>query len=439
MKARLIIYRILVIFFLIASCSKEEVTTSNNSRGLYSPITIPAITTSEIYAITGESAISGGTISSDGGADISERGVCWDTSQNPTTSKSKTNDGSGTGSFSSSITGLSPGVTYYIRSYATNIMGTQYGEEISFSTLNIHWIKKSDFGGAAREDAVGFSIGNKGYVGTGYDGDKYIKDFWEYDPATNTWSQKADFGGTARCSAVGFSIGAKGYIGTGLNFTGTNYLGTKDFWEYDPSTNIWTQKADFAGIERFSAVGFSIGDKGYIGGGDKDLGQYPALNDFWEYDPSSDTWSQKSDIGTYFNTQDAIGFSIGTKGYIGTGYDGTGVLTDKFWEYNPATNTWTQKSSVGGYRRNSAVGFSIGGLGYVGTGELSDLKEDFWEYNPSTDKWTQKTDFVGGKRRSAIGFSIGDKGYVGTGSIGTPGYQQTYFNDFWEFDPNDKK
>ena len=73
------------------------------------------------------------------------------------------------------------------------------------------------------------------------------KDFWEYDPATNTWTQKADFGGTARYVAVGFSIGSKGYIGTGdddLN----QFL--KDFWEYDPATNTWTQKADFGGTAR---------------------------------------------------------------------------------------------------------------------------------------------------------------------------------------------
>src|ERR1700675_578988 len=99
------------------------------------------------------------------------------------------------------------------------------------------WTQKADFGGTARYDAVGFSIGSKGHIGTGYDGsDK--NDFWEYDPSANTWTQKADFGGTARALAVGFSIGSKGYIGTGNSYT-------KDFWEYDPDINTWTQKADF--------------------------------------------------------------------------------------------------------------------------------------------------------------------------------------------------
>ena len=75
--------------------------------------------------------------------------------------------------------------------------------------------RKPTSGEQPRLDAVGFSIGSKGYIGTGLPISGFVKDFWEYDPATNTWTQKADFGGTARHSAVGFSIGSKGYIGTG--------------------------------------------------------------------------------------------------------------------------------------------------------------------------------------------------------------------------------
>src|SRR4030095_14244615 len=89
------------------------------------------------------------------------------------------------------------------------------------------WTQKADFGGTARYGAVGFSIGSKGYIGTGYDG-TYLKDFWEYDPATDAWSQKANFGGTARYLATGFSVGSKGYVGTGLGSSGFK----NDFFEY---------------------------------------------------------------------------------------------------------------------------------------------------------------------------------------------------------------
>src|SRR5450432_1164123 len=83
------------------------------------------------------------------------------------------------------------------------------------------WTQKADFGGGSREFAVGFSIGSKGYLGTGRDNTETLKnDLWEYDPAANTWTQKANFGGTPRYFAVGFAIGDKGYIGTGTSSDG---------------------------------------------------------------------------------------------------------------------------------------------------------------------------------------------------------------------------
>ena len=81
-------------------------------------------------------ATSGGNITSDGGSTISARGVCWSTSQNPTIANSKTIDAGTTGTFTSSLTGLTLNTLYYVRSYATNSSGTSYGTQISFTTLN---------------------------------------------------------------------------------------------------------------------------------------------------------------------------------------------------------------------------------------------------------------------------------------------------------------
>lgn len=93
------------------------------------------IITANISNITYTSADCGGTITSDGGAKVTERGVCWSTNQNPTISDNKTIDGNGEGSFASNLTNLTPLTTYYVRSYATNSKGTSYGNEISFSTM----------------------------------------------------------------------------------------------------------------------------------------------------------------------------------------------------------------------------------------------------------------------------------------------------------------
>jgi hypothetical protein len=93
--------------------------------------------TAAVTNITSTTATSGGTVSADGGAAVTARGVCWSTSAIPTITDSKTTDSTGTGAFTSAITGLSSGTTYYVRSYARNSIGTTYGPELSFSTINL--------------------------------------------------------------------------------------------------------------------------------------------------------------------------------------------------------------------------------------------------------------------------------------------------------------
>lgn len=99
--------------------------------------TIPELTTVAVTEITMNSAVSGGTIVTDGGEDISAKGVCWSTSTNPTIADEKTSDGTGSANFSSAIVGLSEGTTYYVRAYATNEVGTAYGNELSFTTTQV--------------------------------------------------------------------------------------------------------------------------------------------------------------------------------------------------------------------------------------------------------------------------------------------------------------
>ena len=98
---------------------------------------IPTLNPTSINSIAFTSAASGGNITSDGGATITARGVCWSTTANPTVSLStKTVDGVGTGTFTSNITGLASNTTYYVRAYATNSAGTAYGAQQTFTTIN---------------------------------------------------------------------------------------------------------------------------------------------------------------------------------------------------------------------------------------------------------------------------------------------------------------
>ena len=95
---------------------------------------LAVVTTAIVTGVTQTTATTGGNVTDDGNAEVTARGVCWSTSQNPTTGSSKTSDGKGTGNFTSNITGLIPGTSYYARAYATNSEGTSYGNEISFSS-----------------------------------------------------------------------------------------------------------------------------------------------------------------------------------------------------------------------------------------------------------------------------------------------------------------
>jgi hypothetical protein len=110
-------------------------------------ITIPAIATKPAASITPTTAISGGDVSSNGGATITSRGICYNTSGNPTTASNVISSGNGLGSFYSDLVGLTPSTTYYVRSFATNSVGTAYGNQISFITISPFTIGQSYGGG----------------------------------------------------------------------------------------------------------------------------------------------------------------------------------------------------------------------------------------------------------------------------------------------------
>jgi N-acetylneuraminic acid mutarotase len=297
-----------------------------------------------------------------------------------------------------------------------------------------NWVELSDFEGVARSDAVSFTIGNRGYVCTGYDGYYRLGDLWEYNPEKNTWTQKAGFPGAERTGAVGFSISGKGYLGTG--FDGINKM--NDFWQYDPELDVWERKADFCGSARYAAIGFSINDRGYIGTGYD--GNY--LKDLWEYNPETDVWMQKTSLGGN-KRKDAITFVIDYKAYICTGIH-NGEYVDDFWEYDPATDSWIKKNSISNATDEdfdddyyltgiNRVGFSLNGKGYLATGGLGSVGSDVWEYDPVTDLWERKTVFEGSSRVDAVSFCIGNRAYLTTGRSSS-----SYFDDLWAFDPDNE-
>jgi len=115
-KGLLVITWLFLGFASINSCTKSS--------------SIPTLTTTAASEITTITAIAGGNVTSDGGASVTSRGVCWGTASMPTITNSKTRDGTGTDSFTSSITALTPNTRYYLRAYGTNSIVTAYGNEV---------------------------------------------------------------------------------------------------------------------------------------------------------------------------------------------------------------------------------------------------------------------------------------------------------------------
>ena len=202
---------------------------------------LPTITTNVVNTITENSVIGGGNVTDDGGCEVISKGSCWSINPNPTIANSKTTDGSGTGSFTSNITGLSCGTNYFIRAYATNSSGTVYGNSINFSTgmctyiptvvlntINKYGDTYATFSGSVTDDGSS-TVTERGFV-------------YSITPSPTTLSNKIISGsgvGVFSANAYGLSSSTKYYVRAyAINNVGTAYSNELDFTTLDSPTNV---------------------------------------------------------------------------------------------------------------------------------------------------------------------------------------------------------
>jgi uncharacterized protein (TIGR02145 family) len=121
-------------YYVSAYATNSEGTGYGQELSFTTSPLLPVVTTADPVATSTTTGTGGGTVTSDGGSAVTARGVCWNTSANPTTANSKTTDGTGTGTFTSNITGLTANTTFHVRAYATNSVGTAYGTDKTFTT-----------------------------------------------------------------------------------------------------------------------------------------------------------------------------------------------------------------------------------------------------------------------------------------------------------------
>lgn len=271
------------------------------------------------------------------------------------------------------------------------------------------WLQRADFGSVGRHRATALTIGNKGYMGLGHTngtGNNIVyKDWWQYDPASNSWTQKADYA-APNYAATAFATDTKAYIGGGDQLT-------FEYYAYDPQTNVWTAIANCP-VYVTDQTAFTINNKGYVMTG----------NSCYEFNPGGNSWNIKNampfSVGIW-----STSFVIGGSAYVKSG--------NQLYEYKASTDSWIVRAPCPGIATGGSSSFALNGKGYVISGYvgwLSELTKEIWEYNPGNNTWTQLEDFEGSARRFSCGITIQDRGYFGLGTNGIN------FNDWWAYDGN---
>jgi hypothetical protein len=170
-------------------------------------------------------------------------------------------------------------------------------------------------------------------------------DFYEFNPLTNSWIQKNNFGGSARYLAAAFTIGNRGFIGTGADNTTTK----KDFWEYNPFNDSWTQKNDFAGAARYHSTGISSDNVGYLAGGYIGQPVGPIVfSDFWEYIPVLNKISVEQFSDITFCAGDNFVLQHKTYGAANAGNIFTVQLSDSTGNFSSPVNVGTTAGTYSG-------------------------------------------------------------------------------------------
>ncbi len=228
------------------------------------------------------------------------------------------------------------------------------------------------------------------------------------------WSQTA-FPTTPQSDCpLMFSIGNKGYA------LFSNASDNATLQEFDPSTGLWTAKANYPGegiSPIYSKKAFVIGDNAYV------INHNYGLNSFelWQYNQPANSWTKKANLPKPSGMLPVdFAFALNGKGYVM--FKVTQLQSFQiplsvslFYSYDIVTNAWTSKTAYPGDRRYDVTGFVVGNYAYVGTGRLAFAQTNqssFNRYNATTNQWTSVASYKGGPTSKGIGFSIGNYGYL---------------------------
>lgn len=259
-----------------------------------------------------------------------------------------------------------------------------------------------------RHHTISFSINNMGYSICGNTPSGNSKNVQEYDPVNDSWTDLGDYPGPARGQGIGQTWNGKGYFGFGFEPSGTKL---NDLWEFDPISNTFTQLPSCPGVGRTHPALVILNGKIYTGMGSGTTN----LSDWWEYDITTQVWTQKTSIP--IARHHPYQFILNGYVYVGSGHHSS------WYKYDPLNDTWTVVASLD--TRVAGTQFNYNGKGYalsgVTTGHTFFATGEFYEYDPLIDSWNILNPHPGNSLWAPASFVINNYAYLYTGTTGPAG------------------
>ena len=265
-----------------------------------------------------------------------------------------------------------------------------------------------------------FVVGDQAYFFAGRDSaGRSLNDLWRYTPATDTWDNLGATPLTKRVNATACVCGDSVYIGLGFlgsYFNDSSYM--RDWWQYVPATNQWTRLASYPNNYTDRATSFRGDGELYVGYGFS----WQYRRDMFRYSIAENRWDS-IDVGVGFHGYPARSFG-GTgctcqhRHFMGTGYYGNSL---NWWAEFMPEGRWVARTAVPGRTRTLAASAATdkyiwlcGGMHYGGVNTNGEVLQDIYRYNPETDQWTFAA-VMPQRLLNHVMFTVGNRVYFGLG------------------------
>lgn len=275
------------------------------------------------------------------------------------------------------------------------------------------WLQLKTYPGMQIDDGIGFYNNSTVFMGLGWPG--YSR-FWAYNLPNNSWTEKANIAEKSWYQSSYMELNNKAYVCLGT----FNLNERKKAWEYNFGSNVWTQKSDIPFTDRYNQICFSLNGKAYILGGFDFTNSKLELNDFYQYNPETDTWTQLDNFpgGTCSNLPV---FIYNNKAYVL-------YKENELWEFDPSNLSWIKLRTLTQSARGTA-GINIGEFFYILAPNTPEKKISVYEYNFSDNILNEKTCLPGDANKYMVVTKGESSLYV------TCGTGKGNSNEFWAYYP----